>query len=226
MATALSEAKLKELYFPSREPVLVRVPKMDFLMADGAGDPGQPDSPFQQAIGCLYGTAYTLKFMFDKGHPVRDTRVQPLEGQFWTHGRKAMSLDSHAGLRWTLMLRLPAGATRRLVANAVARLRDKKDPPGLDRVRFESFSEGTAFQVMHVGPYADEPATIERLMAAIRETGYAVSGRHHEIYLSDPNRTRPEKLKTVIRYPVRRGKSAPAEAGAPTKEDDGSCKSP
>lgn len=225
MAT-LSDAKLKELYFPPREPVLVRVPKMDFLMVDGSGDPSPPGSAFQQAIGCLYGTAYTLKFLFDKGHPVRDARVPPLEGQFWTKGRKTIRLDGNEGLCWTLMLRLPPGARRRDVARAIDRLREKKDPAGLDKLRSATLSEGASFQVMHVGPYSEEPATIARLMEAVKSRGYEVSGRHHEIYLSDPNRTRPEKLKTVIRYPVRRKKRAPAEAGAPTKEDDGSCKSP
>lgn len=188
---------------PVREPVIVRVPRMNFLMIDGAGDPGR-EPGFQQAIGTLYGTAWTLKFMHPKGTPPRDTRVPPLEGLFWTKGRRRMVLDTHKGLCWTLMLRQPRGVGNRKVASAVAQLREKKDPPGLDRLRFEPFAEGLVAQVMHVGPYSEELPTIGRLLRFIKEHGYQVSGRHHEVYLGDPRRTKPEKLKTVVRYPVRK----------------------
>jgi hypothetical protein len=199
------DRKLKELYFPpAGEPSVIRVPKMNFLMVDGEGDPSKPVSPFQQAIGALYGTAYTMKFMYEKGNPIRAAKVQPLEGLFWTQGRKRMALDTHEGLRWTLMLRMAPPIGRREVTAAMKALKEKKDPPGLDKLRFEGFAEGLCVQVMHLGPYSDEPPTIERLFAFCRDHGYTVAGEHHEIYLSDPNRTKPEKLKTVIRYPVKK----------------------
>ncbi len=204
MAKADIAEKLKELYFPSaKEPSVVRVPKINFLMVDGVGDPNKPGE-FQNAIGALYGIAYTMKFMHEKGHPVRDTHVPPLEGLFWTKGRRRMALDTHKGLCWTLMLRMAPPIGKREVSAAMKALKEKKNPVGLDRARFESFAEGTCVQVMHLGPYAEEPATIERLFEFCRDHGYKVAGKHHEIYLSDPNRTRPEKLKTVIRYPVNR----------------------
>lgn len=204
MAKTLTDQKLKELYFPSaKEPSVVRVPKMKFLMIDGKGSPNDAKF-FQEAIGALHGTAYTMKFMYDKGHPIRDARVPPLEGLFWTQGRKLMALDTHKGLCWTLMLRMAEPVGKRAVSAAIETLREKKDPPGLDKLRFESFSEGLAVQIVHIGPYSAEPPTIERLLGFCRDSGYSPSGKHHEIYHSDPNRTKPEKLKTVIRYPVKR----------------------
>lgn len=204
MAKTLVDQKLKELYFPSpKEPSVVRVPKMKFLMIDGKGSPNDTKS-FQEATGALYGTAYTMKFMYDKGHPIRDTRVPPLEGLFWTQGRKLIALDTHKGLCWTLMLRMAEPVGKRAVNAAIDTVREKKNPPGLDKLRFESFSEGLAVQIMHIGPYSAEPPTIERLFGFCRDNGYSPSGKHHEIYHSDPNRTKPEKLKTVIRYPVKR----------------------
>ena len=204
MAKTPDEKRIRELYLPSaREPSLVRVPSMNFLMTDGKGDPSSAES-FQEAIGALYGTAYTMKFMYDKGHPIRDARVPPLEGLFWTQGRKLLAPDTHKGTCWTLMLRMPGPVGKRVVSAAIEALKEKKDPPGLDRLRFGSFSEGLAVQIMHIGPYSAEPPTIERLFEFCRDSGYSPSGRHHEIYHSDPNRTKPEKLKTVIRYPVKR----------------------
>jgi hypothetical protein len=204
MPETLTDQKLKELYSTSaKEPSVVRVPKMNFLMIDGKGDPSNAKS-FQEAIGVLYGTAYTMKFMYDKGHPIRDARVPPLEGLFWTQGRKMMALDTHKELCWTLMLRMPEPVGRRAVSAAIETLRDKKHPPGLDKLKFGSFSEGLAVQIMHIGPYSAEPKTIERLLKFCRDNGYSPSGKHHEIYHSDPKRTKPDRLKTVIRYPVKR----------------------
>ncbi|UCG41996.1 MAG: GyrI-like domain-containing protein [candidate division WOR-3 bacterium] len=204
MPTTLTDKKLGKLYFPSTKvPSVVRVPKMNFLMIDGKGDPRNAKS-FQEAIGALYGTAYTMKFMYDKGHPIRNARVPPLEGLFWTQGRRLMSFDTHKGLCWTLMLRMPEPVGKRAVSAAIKALTEKKDPPGLDKLRFESLSEGLAVQIMHIGPYSAEPPTVERLFGFCRGNGYSPSGKHHEIYHSDPNRTKPEKLKTVIRYPVKR----------------------
>ena len=205
---SIAAEKLKKLYFPSaKEVALVRVPKMNFLMVDGHGDPNSAQE-FQDAIGVLYGTCYTLKFMHPKGHPVRDARVQPLEGLWWTCDRRAhygyfaLEFDAGKNMCWTAMIMQPAGITRRLVSAAAKELKSKKNPRGLDRLRFEAFAEGLSVQVMHVGPYAEEKPTIERMHRFAEQHGYRLRGKHHEIYLGDPRRTKPERLKTVLRQPV------------------------
>jgi len=206
MPTELSEEKLKQLYFPPvKEPVVVRVPKMNFLMVDGCGHPRRGDE-FTASIGVLYGTAYTMKFMYEKGHPIRDGRVQPLEGLFWMRGRKRFDIGAGKELRWTLMLRQPACVNRRAVRAAIEELRKKKDPPGLAGLRFGSFAEGWSVQVMHIGPYSAEQPTIEMMHDWAGNRGYRLRGKHHEVYLSDPQRTKPERLKTVIRHPVEKRK--------------------
>jgi hypothetical protein len=208
MARADREQFPKELYFPpAGTPVVVRVPRMKFLAVEGKGDPST-SAAFREAIGALYGTAYTMKFTFEKGHPLRAARIGPLEGLFWTGrraGRFQMNTDARE-LNWKLMLVQPAEVTGRVVDAAVRRLRDRKNPPGLDGLSLESRAEGLAVQVMHLGPYAAEPPTIKRLLEHAAEQGYTVLGPHHEIYLSDPTRIRPDRLKTVIRYPVARAK--------------------
>jgi hypothetical protein len=106
--------------------------------------------------------------------------------------------------RWTLMVMQPEAVTRELFAEAVAQVKAKRDPPGVARLRFESYDEGLSAQVLHVGPYAEEVATIQKLHAFIRDRGYQLRGKHHEIYLSDPRRSRPEKMKTILRHPVKK----------------------
>ncbi len=195
--------ELQALYFPSaKEPVLVDVPAMQFAMVDGAGDPNA-SKEFQDAIGALYGVAYTVKFAA-KDAGVRNVLVMPLEGLFWTEGSETFIPTDKGDWHWTLMLLEPAAVTRKLFDEGVRQLRERKDPPALSRVRLERWKEGRAAQILHVGPYAAERPTIERLHAFIRESGYRLSGKHHEIYIGNPQRSAPEKLKTVIRQPVSR----------------------
>lgn len=194
---------LQALYFPSaKEPVFVDVPAMEFAMVDGEGDPNASKA-FQEAIGALYGVAYTAKFAAKKAG-IRDVLVMPLEGLFWTEGSDAFIPADKGRWHWTLMLMEPAAVTRRLFDESVRALRERKNPPGLSRVRLERFREGRAAQILHLGPYSAEQPTIERLHAFIRENGYRLSGKHHEIYMGDPRRSAPEKLKTVIRQPMSR----------------------
>ncbi len=194
---------LQSLYFPTgKDPAFVDVPSMQYLMVDGGGDPNS-DRRFQDAIGALYGTAYTIKFAAKKaGTP--GIPVMPLEGLFWTGAGEGLELGAKEGWNWTLMLMESEAVTRKLFQASVKELRERKDPPGLDRLRFETWREGKAAQVLHIGPYAAERPTIERLHAFIRDRGYRLSGKHHEIYLGDPRRSAPEKLKTVVRQPVSR----------------------
>jgi hypothetical protein len=193
---------LKPLYTASAKPALVEVPELAVLMVDGAGDPNG-SSAFEEAMGALYGAAYTLKFALKKrAENPFDFSVMPAEGLWWCQDMRAFSPDDRSNWLWTLMIVLPDRITRDDFTGAVEALRAKKNPPGLDRLRFERFHEGLSAQIMHVGPYAEEPATIERLHAFIAQQGHTLRGKHHEIYLSDPRRTAPEKLKTILRQPV------------------------
>ena len=193
--------ELKELYFPpTKEPTMVQVPKMNFLMLDGKGSPS--DDEYHQAIESLYGVAYTLKFMLKK-EGVTDFVVMPLEGLWWTQGETGLDTSNKADWEWTALMLQPEQVTKLHVDKAVEELRRKKNPPGLSKLRFGSFDEGLAVQVMYIGPWSEEGPTIQMLHAFAKEKGYGLRGKHHEIYLSDPRRTAPEKLKTVIRQPVK-----------------------
>ncbi len=194
---------LQSLYFPTaKEPVFVDVPAMQFAMVDGAGDPNSSKA-FQEAIGALYGVAYTIKFAAKK-EGIRDVVVKPLEGLFWSPDADTFVPADKGGWNWTLMLMEPTAVTRKRFEEGVRQLRERKDPPGLDKVRLEAWREGKAAQILHVGPYATEAPTIERLHVFIRESGLRLSGKHHEIYIGNPQKSAPEKLKTVIRQPASR----------------------
>ncbi len=195
--------ELQPLYFPSaKEPVFVNVPAMQFAMVDGVGSPEAKD--FSEAIGVLYGVAYTVKFAA-KAEGIRDIRVMPLEFLMWGEGKEDFRAVDREHWRWTMMLMEPPAVSRKLFDESVRQLRNRKNPPGLDKVRLETFREGKAAQILHIGPYSAETPTIERLHAFIRENGYRLSGKHHEIYMTNPQRSAPEKLKTVIRQPASRG---------------------
>jgi hypothetical protein len=191
----------KELYNPStRAFALLEVPPMHFLMIDGQGDPNTSQA-FQEAVDALYGVAYTLKFASKKAGEL-DWVVQPLEGLWWTGDMEPFTPEDKGAWRWTLMIRQPDHLTEAMVQAAMEEVKVKKDPPALPKLRFETFHEGLSVQIMHIGPYAEEAPTIAKMHAFIQEQGYAPRGKHHEIYLSDPNRTAPERLKTVLRQPI------------------------
>jgi hypothetical protein len=204
--TPLDASQLKLLYKPSaKAPALVEVPPMRFLQLDGVGDIGGPT--FTEAIGALYGLAYPLKFGAAKALGLT-YKVGPLEGLYWqgdgSHGFDAASKEP---MSWRLMIMVPNEVDGDFIEATRAQVIAKKNPPRLPDVRVQTFSEGMSVQIMYVGPYADEPPTIERLFAFAEESGYDVTGHHHEIYIGDPNRSAPEKLKTVLRYGVRKAKA-------------------
>ena len=175
---------------------------MPFLMIDGSGDPNTSQD-FQDAIQALYSVSYTLKFALKKsGGP--QFRVMPLEALWWTDADGRLDVDSKSAWSWTAMIRQPDFATEEMIDDAKRQAVTKRSLPALARLRFERFEEGLSAQVMHVGPYAEERPTIERLHAFIAEQACEPSGKHHEIYLGDPRRSAPEKLRTIIRQPVRR----------------------
>ena len=199
--------QLKHLYAPSAKKVeVVDVPLFQFAMVDGQIEPGRgpEDSPaFQEALEALYGISYTLKFAskLRKEDPL-DYTVMALEGLWWVEGGE-FDITHPEGWRWTLMIMQPDHITAEMYEDALRQLRQKKgERPGFSRLRFEGFQEGLCAQIMHVGPYAEEPATIARMHAFAQENGYRLCGKHHEIYLGDPRRASPEKMKTVLRQPI------------------------
>jgi hypothetical protein len=196
----------RELYAPSaKHAAIVEVPELAFIMLDGRGDPNGSEE-YVQALGALYGVAYTLKFTLKKADPERDFKVAPLEGLWWTDD-DAPSLaelqQERDAWHWTMMIAMPDAVTAAEVAAAADAAARRRELPAASRIRLERFAEGLAAQIMHIGPYAEEAPTIERLHAFAAEQGYELRGRHHEIYLGDPRRTAPERLKTVVRHPVR-----------------------
>jgi len=193
--------QLKHLYKPSaKQPSIVEVPPMNFLMIDGRGHPSEAEE-YHTYMQALYGLSYTIKFASKQRLGI-DYVVMALEGLWWSEDAAELNMDDKINWYWTSMMMQPDHITAEFVEEARQELAAKKDPPALDRIRFERFEEGLSAQIMHVGPYDAEAPTIERLLAFIRENGYELRGKHHEIYLGDPRRTAPERLKTVLRQPI------------------------
>jgi hypothetical protein len=204
----------KELYLPSAKQVsVVKAPSLKFAMVDGAIEPGctPGTSPsFQQAMEALYGISYTLKFMskLRQADPV-DYTVMALEGLWWIQDGE-FDIRQPGNWLWTVMIMQPDHITPKMFREALAQLRKKKPGPALDKLRLETFREGLCVQIMHLGPYAGEPATVDKLHAFAAENGLRdLVGRgdkHHEIYLGDPRKAAPSRLKTVLRHPVEKVK--------------------
>jgi hypothetical protein len=198
--------QLKHLYSPSKKEVsVVDVPAMNFLMIDGAGDPNTSQA-FQAAIEALYSLSYTLKFGLKfgtYGGKKYDYPVMALEGLWWTDDMGRFSVDAKDIWKWTLMMMQPDFVTRAMVNAARKEVAAKRNPAALSQVRFAKFREGPSAQIMYIGPFADEGPTILRLHEFIEQSGHKLRGKHHEIYMSDPRRAAPEKLKTVIRQPFK-----------------------
>ena len=194
--------ELKPFYRPSAKKIsVVDVPSMQFLMIDGQGDPNTALA-YTNAIETLYAISYTLKFM-SKKQLARDYVVMPLEGLWWAEDMASFSIENKDAWLWTAMIMQPDWINADMVAAAKEAAAQKKALPALFKLRFQTYHEGLAAQILYIGPYADEAPTIARLHAHIVENGYRLAGKHHEIYLSDPRRMAPEKLKTVIRQPMR-----------------------
>jgi hypothetical protein len=188
---------------PSREVVIVDVPRFNFLMIDGMGDP-RTSKEYMDAIEALFSVSYTLKFMVKKGKLAIDYGVLPLEGLWWADDMNSFVLGNRDVWKWTAMIMQPEYVTEELFKNAYSQIGEKKNLAALPKLRFESFQEGLSAQIMHVGPYSEEKSNIEKIHKVIKEKGYDLAGKHHEIYISDPRKSAPEKLKTVIRQPMRK----------------------
>jgi hypothetical protein len=198
--------ELKQFYNPPITQISIAdVPAMNFIMIDGAGDPNK-SREYQDAIESLYSISYAIKFMVKKEKSI-DYSIMPLEGLWWTDDMNLFSPNNKAIWKWTSMIMQPEYVSEDLYNRVMEQVVKKKGLPSLSKSRFQSFLEGLSVQIMYIGLFAEEGATIEKLHNYIRENGYVFDGairKHHEIYLSDFRKTAPEKLKTVIRQPMAR----------------------
>lgn len=194
---------LSGIYKPrGTECILVTPPPLQVVAVEGVGNPNTAQS-WIDAVGALYSVAYTLKFMLKALGNTPEFAMMPLEALWWAPDGEEFRTDDKSNWLWRAFIVLPDFVTQEQVDEALAIAKNKKDLAGLQSVVFSEFDEGPSAQVLHIGPYAEEAPTITRLHAFIEAQGLALSGKHHEIYLSDPGRTAPEKLKTVIRRPVK-----------------------
>jgi hypothetical protein len=198
----------KEFYLPSaKEVVLVDVPEFLFVALDGVVEagvrPGDSES-FRDSIAAMYGVGYALKFMskLRPNDPI-DFTVMALEGLWATESGAKFDFDWRERSLYSLLMMQPDHITPEMFHRAVADTQEKRPSPALDRIRLERWREGRSIQIMHIGPYAEEPATLAKMDSFAEENGYELHGRHHEIYIGDPNRSKPENLKTVLRHAVR-----------------------
>jgi hypothetical protein len=196
--------ELEHLYRPSAKAfTVVDVPPMQFLMADGHGDPNTAQA-YQEAVEALYAVAYKLKFM-SKRQLEKDYVVPPLEGLWWAEDMEAFTVGrDKSAWDWTMMIMQAAWITSEMFVEAIQQVQKTKGLPALPGIRLETYHEGLSVQILHLGPYDDEGPTLHRMhYEFIPQSGYEMAGKHHEIYLSDPRRVAPEKLRTVLRQPVR-----------------------
>lgn len=186
---------------PKQAPEILTIPRMQFLMIDGKGDPNT-SKRFQAAVATLYGLVYGLKFTRKRAKKAPDFTIGPLEGLWWSETGKPFEVGKKDDWLWTLLLWVPDVITKSAFQAQLAILKVKKPDLLWDSVRLEHFEEGVVVQMLHVGPYATEPATVDLMHSYAKQQGYAPSGKHHELYLGDPRRSSPEKLRTIVRHPI------------------------
>lgn len=199
-----------EFYLPPQKPTIVTVPAMNYVAVWGKGDPNQPDGEYKEAMELLYGLSFTIKMSYKGDHRIDgyfQYVVPPLEGLWWQADTTGIDYAHKENFEWIAMIRLPEFVTQEVFDWAVqeATTKKKKD---YSKAKFWTYSEGLCVQCMHVGTYDAEPETIALMEEMARQQGYEIDitneRYHHEIYLSDPRRAAPEKLRTVIRHPVRK----------------------
>jgi hypothetical protein len=204
MTTTLSAAALVRLYRARTTPEFVEVPALTFLCVDGHGDPNTTPA-YLDAVRALYAVSYAAKFAVQRTGGER-FRVAPVEALWGAEDLSTFVTGDKTDWDWTVMIRQPGSVTTEMVAHLADKVAAEKSLAAASRVRLETFEEGLSAQVLYVGPYAGEGSTIARLHAFIHEHGYSFDGhvdKHHEIYLNDPRRTAPERLRTIIRQPYR-----------------------
>ena len=195
--------ELKQLYNPPKKDFsVIEVPPMNFLMVDSHGDPNTAQE-YKDAIEALYAAAYKIKFTSKKTIE-KDYVVPPLEGLWWAEVMESFTTArDKSNWDWTMMILTPDWITEAFYSQALDQVRSSKDLPALALLRLENYHEGLSAQILHVGSYDDETPTLLRLHQEwLPQNGYGENGKHHEIYLSDPRKTAPEKLKTILRQPI------------------------
>ena len=194
--------ELRGLYGPSPRVVeRVDVPTLRFLKIDGQGDPNSSPA-YAEAVEALFALSYALKFRAKKSPLEINYGVMPLEGLWWADDMSSFTTGDRSDWQWTMMIMQPDFLDGDLIEETRIAVAAKKNLPGLERVRLESFTEGLSAQTMHIGPFSAEGPTIERVHRFIEESGRELSGKHHEIYLSDIRKADPAKWRTVIRQPM------------------------
>ena len=200
----------KEFYLPPAKPVIVTVPKANYIAVRGKGDPNVERGAYQQAIGVLYAVAYTLKMSYKTDHRIEgfyDYVVPPLEGFWWQEGIDGIEYSDKSTFCWISVIRLPDFITQADIDWAVETA-SKKKKIDCSRTEFLTIDEGLCVQIMHIGPYDNEPASVALMDRFLEENGYendlSVTRLHHEIYLSDARKVAPENWKTVIRHPIKK----------------------
>ncbi len=199
----------KEFYMPKSKPEIVDIPRMNYVAVRGTGDPNQEDGAYQRAIGILYGVSYTIKMSCKSDYKIKgffEYVVPPLEGFWWQNGVNGVDYSDKSGFNWISLIRLPDFVTRADFEWAVQEAGRKKKTDCCP-AEFLTLDEGLCVQIMHIGSYDSEPESVALMDSFLKENGYrndlSESRLHHEIYLSDPRKTVPEKRKTVIRHPIK-----------------------
>jgi hypothetical protein len=199
----------KEFYVPPQNPTIVTVPPINYIAVRGEGDPNEEDGEYKQAIGLLYGIAYTIKMSKKSSRQIEgyfDYVVPPLEGFWWQDKLKGIDYAHKENFKWISLIRLPDFVTKTDLEWAVREATQKKKLD-FSKVEFLTYDEGLCVQCMHIGSYDDEPETVQLMHEYMEQQGYSIdiaeNRFHHEIYLSDARKVAPEKLKTVIRHPIK-----------------------
>lgn len=199
----------KEFYLPPKTPTIIDVPEMNYIAVRGKGDPNKPDDEYKEAMGLLYAIAFTIKMSYKGSHKIDgyfSYVVPPLEGLWWQNDSTEIDYAHKENFEWIAMIRLPEFVTKEEFDWAITEATAKKKMD-FSKVFYFTYKEGLSVQCMHIGSYDEEPATIQKMDTFIKEHNYSTNispeRLHHEIYLSDPRRTAPEKLRTVIRHPIK-----------------------
>lgn len=197
-------------YKAKTTPTIIKVPKMLFVMVDGIGAPdsgGKYETEFQKAMQAIFGIVYTIKFWDKKFTPPANYdkfTMAPIEALWWMDDGSDFDMEKPDDWHWTAMMRLPEFVTPEFYDEVVRTCIEQKKTDIYKKVRLEYFEEGESVQIMHVGPYSSEGPNIKRIHEYAIENGYKLIGRHHELYFGDPRRTAPEKLKTILRQPIKK----------------------